>query len=177
MSATKKLSPAGGDELTTGVMSPAFWAEGAFFPSGRVSLHTAIDLPVSAYDTHWRHVGTAGFDAHIKRYDTVVSQAIGFRTRSTDRTQVITVVGFGLVFTRTVNESTYPQFSTSGRAPTRTVETNLNPSVVGGVNLSVAVSRRVGLMARIRARATHRSDGTPNLGWLNLTPAFGISIQ
>jgi hypothetical protein len=173
----QEIKPVGGDELTTGFLSQAAWAEGTFFPSARISLHTALDLPVWTYDTHWHHVGTAGFDAHIKRYDTVVSEAIGFRTRSAGRTQVITVVGFGLVFARTVYQSTYPQFSTSGRAPRRTVETNLNPSVLGGINLSVVVSRRVGIVARILARATHRSDRTPHFGWFNLTPAVGISIQ
>src|SRR4051812_7160827 len=67
----ESIPPTGGDELTNGFMKPALWAEGAFFPSARISLHTGIDIPVRSYDVHWLHVGTAGFNAQIKHSETV----------------------------------------------------------------------------------------------------------
>ena len=176
--ANETIEAVGGDELTTGFMAPAVWAEGTVFPSARISLHTAIDLPVWSYDTHWHHVGTAGFNAHIKHYDTVVSEVVGFRPRNAGRMQLVAVVGFGLVFARSVQSTTYPLLSTSGTTATRTVHTGVNPSLVGGLNLSAAVSPRVGIMARLRTRATHRTDDSPDehFGWFNFTPSFGITI-
>jgi hypothetical protein len=175
----ERIEPVGGDELTGGFIASGIWGEGAFFPSARISLHTGIDVPVSSYDTHWHHVGTAGFDAQIKHYDTVLSQLVGFRPRSTRRTEVIAVVGFGLVFARSVQSTTYPQFSTSGRAPTRAVQTNVDPSFLGGLNISAQVNPRIGIIGRVRARATVRREDAPDghFGWFGITPSVGITLR
>jgi hypothetical protein len=175
----ERIEPVGGDELTGGFVVPGIWGEAAFFSSPRISFHTGIDVPMSSYDTHWRHVGTAGFDAHINHYDTVVSELVGFRPRGAGRIKVVTLVGFGLVFARSVQSTTYPQLSSSGREPTRAVQTDSDPSLVGGVNISVGLSRRVSIITRVRARVTSRNQDTADdhFGWFSLTPSAGITLR
>jgi hypothetical protein len=165
-------------EVTGGFVAPAIWGGLTFFPASRISLHTEFDLPM-AYDTQWRHQGSAGFIADIKHQDIVLSELVGFRPRL--GAQVDLLAGFGLVFARKAQTTTYTGAFITDKGPFQTVQTDRDPSLIGGVNVAVDVSRHASIVARIRARATYRQQETRTPDFLfsrfSIPPSVGIQFR
>ena len=138
------------------VIGPALWGEATFVsPSGVVSLHTGLDWS-TPYKKEWRRslrvTGTGTYQ------ETVLSQGIGFRLRSTERSEIIAIGGFGMVFMR-VDETARIASGGLGPAQTqRTRSTRLEPSALGGINVSATVSDRVGMTFRVRLRLSTEND-------------------
>lgn len=165
-------------EVTGDFLAPAIWGAGTFVPSSLISLHTEFDLPMS-YHTSWVHQGSAGFNADIKHQDMVLSQLVGFRPRA--RTQADVLIGFGLVFARNVQTTTYTGAFITNKGPVQTVTTDVDPAIVGGINVAIDLGRRASLVTRIRARATFRNKETQTPDWLfgrfNVTPSVGVQFR
>lgn len=149
-------------------VGPALWGEAAFVSQSRiVSLHTGLDWS-TPYKKEWRRgtrvTGTGTYQ------ETVLSQGIGIRLRSTERSEIIAIGGFGMVFMR-INETARIASGGSGSAQTQRIRaTRLEPSVLGGINASANVSDSVGVTFRIRLRLSTEND----FNSLAIVPSVGF---
>lgn len=133
------LLPSSSDFART--IGPALWGEAAFVsPSRVVSLHTGLDWS-TPYKKEWRR-GTRVTGSGTYQ-ETVLSQGIGIRLRSTERSEITAVGGFGIGVMR-IDETARIAPGGSGRAQTqRTRATRIDPcdraerwfSVHPGLNL------------------------------------------
>jgi hypothetical protein len=160
-----------GDDLSRGV-APPVWAEAAFPLSSRVSLHSGIDW-VTPYEREWRR-GTRVTGIGTYR-EIVLSQAVGFRVPSSWWTEVTALAGFGFVFVRRAEVAEIVSGGIGPSETSRTNETKFYPSVLGGLNASIALNRQVSMIVRLRVRATQRGPGIQDqFGWLSITPSVGF---
>lgn len=148
------LLPSSSDLART--IGPALWGEAAFgSPSRVVSLHTGLDWS-TPYKKEWRR-GTRVTGSGTYQ-ETMLSQGIGIRLRSTERSEITAVGSFGIVFMR-IDETARIASGGLGPAQTqRTRATRIDPSVLGGINASANVNDRLSMTFRIRLRLSAENE-------------------
>ena len=160
------LSPGNSDVAR--VVGSALWGEATFVsPSGVVSLHTGLDWS-TPYKAEWRRgtrvTGTGTYQ------ETVLSQSVGIRLASNERSEIVAVGGFGLVFMR-IDETA--SIASGGLGPPTTQRMRamrLNPSVLGGINAAAMVDDRLSFTFRIHLRLSAENE----LNSLAIVPSLGL---
>jgi hypothetical protein len=160
------------------------WGEMVAFASPLVAFHTGIDFP-KPYSAHIEHASSAGFVATLRHRDTVVYELIGFHSHSSSRVQPLGLVGFGVVFNHTTTD--YQEELCCTGPPLGPVKvlsgTQIDPSFLGGLDVSVRVSPKVAMLFRMQGRITLRRDAyayaidNNTFGWFSLVPSVGLQIH
>jgi hypothetical protein len=164
-------------EISSGFFAPAVSGEVTLPISSRVSLHTLFEFPWS-YETQDRHQGGGGYTADIRHQDIVAGELVGLRIPSKVQTEVAALVGFGLVFARTVETVQYGINSIGRGAIERRSQINVDPSVIGGIRASTPLNGRTSVTIRVLARATRRTAFArdQDFAWLTITPSVGLQF-
>ena len=160
-------------DLTVGV-----WGEFVKSPSPSVAFHTGVEFP-KPYSANVKVESSAGFVSTLRHRDIVAYELMGFHSRSRSRVQPIGLVGFGIVFSHTVDHRQDELCCTGPPLGPVMVSSRsqIDAAVLGGLDISVRLNARAEMVIRTQGRITLRSIDTNVFRWFSLVPGVALSFH
>jgi hypothetical protein len=170
-------TPYGALDATFGV-----WGEIVKSPSPRVAFHTGVEFP-KPYSANVTHESSAGFISTLRHRDIVAYELIGIHSHSPARVKPVGLVGVGVVFSHTVDHRQNQLCCTGIPYGPVMVSSRfqMDPSILGGLDLSVRLNAKIEMIIRAAGRITFRRDNLSiddgTFRRFALVPGVGLSFH